>query len=382
MKSPLGASGTLREYPEPAGVTRIRRNLKGNTAMNTHPSLHDAPDHPARAGGRSRHPGRLRRATLAAAVLAGAGGLTLAASGIAFATVDQTSPQWAQLGSYAATANQARQVTAVYTIQNVAEQGTEMLEDNNNSMAANTTIDVWSRLYQGTDQDPMATGSDPQITQANYLWEYVPDNPAHGGSIVDGYGELINRQSGLCLDDDGSPNQEADGATITQYGCNGATYQQWTAKKIGSSYQVLAEVDNGGGALGVGNGSTCSTQGNGDSVYVRTSGLSGNFCDQWTIQQASYDFATASVTVDGERTANDTASYACLTGDAMRWHDINTAYENPDYANLGGSDVTPTLFTDYSSQPNLVSGLSYGNGSQDTESGQIMLYCDPTTTTP
>ena len=350
--------------------------------MNTHPSLPDAPGQPARAAGRSRRPGRLRRATLTAAVLAGAGGLTLAASGIAFATVDQTSPQWAQLGSYAATANQARQVTAVYTIQNVAEHGTEMLEDNGNSMAANSTIDVWTRWPQQTAQDPFATSSEPQITQANYLWEFVPDNSAAGGSIVDGYGELINRQSGLCLDDDGSPNQEADGATITQYGCNGATSEQWTAKKTGSSYQVQPEVDNGGGALGVGNGSTCSPQGDGDSVYVRTNGLSGNSCDQWTIQQASYDFATASVTVDGDRAASDPGSYACLTGDAMRWHDINTVDENPDYANLGGSDVTPTLFTDYSSQPNLVSGVSYGNVSHDTESGQIMLYCDPTTTTP
>jgi hypothetical protein len=349
--------------------------------VNTHPSLHDAPAQPARAACRPRRRSRFRRATLAAAVLAGAGGLMLAASGIAFASVDPTSPQWAQLGSLASTANQAKQVTAVYTIQNVAEPGTEMLEDNSNSMAANSTIDVWTRWYQQSAQDPYATGSEPQITQANYLWEYVPDNTGNGGSIVDGYGELINRQSGLCLDDDGSPNQQGDGATITQYGCNGATYQQWTAKKIGSSYQVLAEVDNGGGALGVGNGSTCATNGDGDSVYVRTNGLSGNSCDEWTIQQASYDFATESVNVSGYGVANDNNSYACLTGDSMRWHDLNTLYEDPDYFNLGGSDVIPTLSVD-SSQPNLVSGVGYGNDSTETEAGQIMLYCDPASTTP
>jgi hypothetical protein len=368
-----------REYPEAAGVTRTRPNLKGNTAMNTHPSPHDAPEQPARTAGRPRRLGRFRRATLTAAVLAGAGGLMLAASGIAFASVDQTTPQWAELGSLASTANQANQVTAVYTIQNVAEPGTEMLEDNGNSMAVNTTIDVWTRLYQGTDQDPYVTGS--QITQANYLWEYVPDNAGNGRSIVNGYGELINRQSGLCLDDDGSPSQTADGATITQYGCNGAASEQWTAKKIGSSYQVQAEVDNGGGALGVGNGSTCATHGDGDSVYVRTNGLSGNSCDEWTIQQASYDFATKSINVSSAGSSDDT-SYGCLTGETLRWHDLNTLDQDPDFVNLGGPDVTPIPDAD-PSQPNLVDGIDYESMNfNETEPGQIMLYCDPASTTP
>jgi len=366
-----------------AGVTKIRPNLKGNTAMNTRLSPDDPPGRPAGAAGHSPRPRRFRRTVLAAAVLAGAAGLMLAASGIAFASVDQTSPQWAALGSLASSANQANKVTAVYTIQNVAEPGTEMLEDNGNSMAANTTIDVWGRWYQQSDQDPYATGSEPQITQANYLWEFVPDNPANGGSIVDGYGELINRQSGLCLDDNGSPSQTADGATITQYGCNGAASEQWIATQIPftSSFQIQPKVDNGGGALGVGNGSTCSTQGDGDSVYVRTTGLNGNSCDRWDIQQASYDFATKLVSASSSGTT-DNSSYGCLTGETLRWHDVGTLYEDPDFVNLGGPDVTPIPNAD-SSQLNLVYGITYESVNfNENEPGQIMLYCDPATTTP
>jgi hypothetical protein len=258
-----------------------------------------------------------------------------------------------------------------------------MLEDNGNSMAANTTIDVWSRWYQQSDQDPYTTGSGSQITQANYLWEFVPDNPAHGGSIVDGYGELINRQSGLCLDDSGSTNQQGDGATITQYGCTGATSEQWVATEIPftSSFQLAPEADNGLGSLGVGNGSTCSPQGDGDSVYVRTTGLSHNTCDEWTIQQASYDFATKLVSVSSSGTP-DNNSYGCLTGETLRWHDLNTLDEDPDYVNLGGPDVTPIPNAD-PSQPNLVDNIEYESANlNENEPGQIMLYCDPATTTP
>jgi hypothetical protein len=231
----------------------------------------------------------------------------------------------------------------------------------------------------------MATGSDPEITQANYLWEYVPDNPSNGGSIVDGYGELINRQSGLCLDDSGSPSQEGDGATITQYTCNGAAYQQWTAWEIPftSSYEVLPEVDNGGGTLGVGNGSTCSPQGSGDLVYVRTAGIDGNTCDEWDIQQASYDFGTNPVTVSGYIQADD-SSYGCLTGDTLRRNENSSDFGDWDFANAGASQLTPEI-TDESPVPTDVPGGGVEYVSSDpatTYTGQVMFYCDPPTTTP
>jgi Ricin-type beta-trefoil lectin domain-like len=361
----------LREYPEAAGVTRTRPNLKGNTAMNTHPSPHDAPDQPARAAGRPRRLGRFRRATLAAAVLASAGGLMLAASGIAFASVDQTSPQWAELGSLASTTNQANQVTAVYTIQNVAEPGTEVLEDNGNNMNAGGTVDVWSKWYQTANQDPHGG---TEITQANDLWEYVPDNASDGGSIVDGPGELINRQSGLCLDV--ANNNTSDGAAIDQWGCNGGSNQQWIALDLNGHFMLQPMLDQVTGFLGVGNGSTCTTSGDGDSVYVRTTGTDNNPCDEWDIQQASYDFATNSVSVTGYTTKDDT-SYGCLTGDTLR------GKENaPDYDNLSGPGVTPDLYN-LSSQPGIFSGIDYViTNPDDTEPGQVMLYCDPASTTP
>jgi hypothetical protein len=352
--------------------------------MNTQPLLPDQPEKPGKPARRPRHRGLLRVA-LAAVALAGAGGLLLAGIGAASASVDQTTPQWAELGPLASAAGQANQVTAVYTIQNLAESGTEMLEDNGNSMAADTTIDVWSQWYQQTDQDPMATSSDPQITQANYLWEYVPASPGHGSSIVDGYGELINRQSGLCLDDNGSPDQEGDGATITQYSCNGGANQQWTAVKIPStsSYELGPEVDNGGGTLGVGNGSTCSPQGDGDSVYVRTTGMNGNTCDQWDIQQASYDFATSPIGVSSE-SQHDGSSYGCLTADTLRRNQNSSLYTDWDYANLSDSEIEP-IVTTQTPVPSTVpeGGIQYETGNPATTyTGQVMFYCDPPTTTP
>jgi hypothetical protein len=351
--------------------------------MNTNPPLQHAPEQPARAACRPRRRGRLRRTALAAAVLAGAGGLMLAASGIAFATVDQTSPQWAALGSLASSADQASQVSAVYTIQNVAEPGTEMLEDNGNNMSNGGTVDVWHQIYQTTDQDSRG----PEITQANYLWEFVSSDPAEGTLITQNSGELINRQSGLCLDI--ANNNTADGATIDQWTCNGGNNQQWTAIPVGGSYYLVPLLDYYNDlfdgvtpSLGIGNGSSCTTNGDGDSVYVRTTGTAGNTCDEWTIQQASYDFATEPINVPAGRAATDGTSYGCLTGETLRWHDLNTLYEDPDYTNLGGSDVTPVLYVD-SSEPNLVSGIDYMNSNlSEAESGQIMLYCDPATTTP
>jgi ricin-type beta-trefoil lectin protein len=348
--------------------------------MNTQPLLRDQPQQPGQPARRRRS---LLRATLAAAALTGAG-LLLATPGIASASVSQTSPQWAELGPLASASDQASQVTAVYTIQNVAESGTEMLEDNGNSMAVDTTIDVWSRWYQGSYQDPMATGSDPEITQANYLWEYVPGNPANGGSIVDGYGELINRQSGLCLDDSGSPNEQGDGATITQYTCNGGANQQWTAVKIPStsSYEVEPEVDNGGGTLGVGNGSTCSTQGDGDSVYIRTTGIAGNTCDEWDVQQASYDFATNPVSVT-QYVQNDGSSYGCLTGDTLRRNQNSPRYTDWDVANLSDPEVVPEVTSETPVPTNVPSGGVYYLGNPpEPYTGQLMFYCDPPTTTP
>jgi hypothetical protein len=305
----------------------------------------------------------------------------LAASGTAFATVDQTSQQWAELGPDAYTGGQTSQVTAVYTIQNVAEPGTEMLEDNGNNMNAGGTVDVWHQIYQTTNQDPQWNGSEyTYVTQANYLWEFVPDNPSDGDSILDGPGELINRQSGLCLDV--FNNNTGDGAAIDQWGCNGGSNQQWTALDLNGHFELQPMLDQVTGFLGVGNGSTCTTSGDGDSVYVRTTGTANNPCDEWDIQQASYDFGTYAIGVkEGEVGGGniDNRAYECVPSDTFRGGSGDW-----DYDNASDGDVWVTVNPVPGSSNGEVPGGTfwYYTVSGSNLNGQVILYCDPQQTIP
>jgi hypothetical protein len=348
--------------------------------MNTEPSLNNQPDQKT---GRPRRPRLLRRAALAATCLAGAGTLMLFASGTAFATVNQTSPQWAELGPDAYTGGQTSQVTAVYTIQNVAESGTEMLEDNGNNMNAGGTVDVWHQIYQTTNQDTTFTGTGPEITQANYLWEFVPDNASDGGSIVDDPGELINRQSGLCLDV--ANNNTGDGAAIDQWGCNGGSNQQWIALDLNGHFMLQPMLDQITGFLGVGNGSTCTTSGDGDSVYVRTTGTANNPCDEWTIQQASYDFASYPITAPYLEDDVDNRAYECVPSDKFRVSGAQGwAF---DYDNVSDQDVSVIYGPEYlklTESTGTVPGgyFAYSASQQGDLMGQVMLYCDPQQTIP
>jgi Ricin-type beta-trefoil lectin domain-like len=270
-----------------------------------------------------------------------------------------------------------------------------MLEDNANSMSEGTPIDVWTQVEQGSYQDPGYVGDGELesntglITQANYLWEFVPDNPAYP-SIVQGPGELINRQSGLCLDV--YQANTGDGASLDQWPCNGGSNQQWGAYKDpwANQYQIDSALDGYGGSLGVGNGSTCTTSGDGDSVYVRTTNTgTGNSCDWWTIQQASYDFATYPLPVQDAITGGpntDNRGYECLTSDNVRtrYPDVKTEFW-PVIANASDSGVTPDYSADLPATGNSVHGgmFSYTQYTHPgTLTGQVMLYCDPTSTTP
>jgi Ricin-type beta-trefoil lectin domain-like len=215
--------------------------------------------------------------------LVGAGTLALATPAIAGATVNQDAPQWEELGQYAYTPDQASHVTAVYTIQNVAEGSSEMLEDNGSAMNQGAVTDVWQPLLQGNNQpdDYYALPDDGPITQANYLWEFVPEHPGQYSSIVGGPGELINRQSGLCLDAVGTdPNYPGDGTAIDQWSCNGGNNQEWTAFETASGFALVSRA-NIETALGVGNASaalrvmatTCISGRTGPAIRV-TSGRS------------------------------------------------------------------------------------------------------------
>jgi hypothetical protein len=382
---------------------------------NPTPQRSDQSGRPAR---RSRRPGLVRRVALAAVCLAGAGGLMLAATGTAFAVVSQSSPQWEELGPLAYTDDLANQVTAVYTIQNVAEPGTQLLEDNSNNMNQGYSIDVWSQTEQQSAQDPMGTGPYGPITQANELWEFIPDNPADGTQITQEPGQLINRQSGLCLDI--AHNNGADGAAIDQWPCNLGQNQQWVASATpDGNYNLVpmldySEVYNGTiPSLGIGTGSTCTVNGDGDTVTTRTTGTAGNLCDEWNIQQASYDFATYAMQgVDPNAGTIDTRTYQCVQGDHIRLAQgedniIDNGWLDSD--NLSTDGIVDTMYPYTGSTPptyvpggtiyygpfsdtdgvKRLSGASSSLGhvkplSSDSGSGtaQVMLYCDPATTTP
>jgi Ricin-type beta-trefoil lectin domain-like len=354
--------------------------------MNTDPSLQDQADQPGHAARQPRRQ-KLRRTMAGAVVLAGAGGLMLAASGTALASpVDYTASQWAELGPYGYT-GQSSQVTAVYTFQNFEEQGTEMLEDNSSSMNNGGTVDVWSRWYQQSYQDSMSTGPFGPITQANYLWEFVPENPANGPSIVDGPGELINRQSGLCLDV--ANNNTGNDAAIDQWTCNGGTNQQWGVLPVSNGdYEIASVLDTNGKVLGIDTESTCILDGDGDSVSVYNADPY-NTCEWWNIQQASYDFASHSITVTGLMGVAevDGRGYKCVPGDKVR---PNPGYAtNPtsqwDYDDLSQSGASASV-SNISQQvtPDVPGGSIFYQKDTDLASptGQVMLYCDPPSTTP
>jgi len=335
----------------------------------------------------------LQRAAAAAVVAGGAGVLMLSASGVAFASLNQTAPQWAEIGPWGYTGNQSSQVTAVYTIQSVIEPGTEMLEDRGNSMSNGGTVDVWTQYEQSSNQDPMGTGPYGPITQANYLWEFVPANPGAGGSILNGPGELINRQSGLCLDIDN--NNTGNNAAIDQWACNGGANQQWAAEPDNSgSYEIVSVLDGDAKALGIGTQSTCVLAGNGDSVSVYTTD-NYNSCEQWNIQQASYDFASYPISVPSGHVEADGRGYECVPGDTLRntghtsGQVAGNAVENYwDFRNIGDSGVTPedpwyADDHDVTPPPYMPNGtILYIQYSTGSETGQVMLYCDPPTQTP
>jgi Ricin-type beta-trefoil lectin domain-like len=355
------------------------------------------PDAPARRTG-------LRRTLARAAVMASclACGL-VALPAIASATVDNTASQWAELGPLAYTGGVTQQVSAVYSISSPADWST-LLEDHGNQMSNGAVTDMWGQLNQSTGQDPdLSSSHDPfavesQIPQANYLWEFVPASNNSGGLLSTGYGELVNRQSGLCLDVNGSdPNEYGDGATVDQWACGGGPNQEWTVTGSQGAYVLSPDIDNGTGALGIGN-STCDAQGDGDRVYVRTAGVAGDECDWWNIVQQPYDFATHQISVSEGRDEYDGRSYGCIANDWLRWNTDQPSVENSlgtleydmawDYDNVSGGSVTvsavqsPITPVGASADPNELFGgnVTYNNPNPGSQDGQILLYCDPTYT--
>ena len=148
------------------------------------------------------------------------------------------------------------------------------------------------------------------------------------------------------------------------------------------------------GFLGVGNGSTCATGGDGDSVHVRTAGTDNNPCDESTIQQASYDFATYAINAPYLNTDVDNRAYECVPSDKFRESGAGAAGIGGftwDYDNLSDPGVTveygdSVVFGNGSSGKVAAGAFEYYQSSQSGDSliGQVMFYChcDPQQTSP
>jgi hypothetical protein len=214
-------------------------------------------------------------------------------------------------------------------------------------------------------------------------------------------GELINRQSGLCLDVANS--NTGDGAAIDQWTCNGGANQQWMAIPVNGNYYLmpildlaqLTEIGAATPSLGIGNGSTCETNGDGDSAYTRTTGTTGNPCDEWDIQQASYDFATYPVGVPKTNEESDGRGYQCVQGDNLRTNGGYSEagagnyvyrvnywdFRNMSHSSVSAQETTPDEPPFPNHVPNGTIGYTQSVSTSDL-TGQVMLYCDPSTTTP
>jgi hypothetical protein len=336
-------------------------------------------------GGRRGHR-RFTRAAVLAATLAGASAALLSTAGFAGATVN-TNPF---PGQYA----QPSAGSIIYSFSNTdsGSAGT-LLEDNGNAMTNGATVDTWAPYYFDNAGGSAGSGS---ILQANEQWAFVPVAANAGGSLLTGYGELVNRQSGLCLDINGSdPNEYGDGATVDQWACGGGPNQEWTAtpNPYGSGYEVtaaLAGTYNGNydGAYLGNNNEYCQPleNNNGDPIVTRASG--DNPCTNWNIQRVSYEFATNQWSVaQGALTGTtDTQEYNCISGYTMRLNpnpNANGLTNYYAYTNLSNSGVKVTEDTPGDTQGGPAQPEYYqADNGHEYLNGQVAFYCDPNTTSP
>ena len=359
-------------------------------------------DHPTGSSRPSQIRRRLRHLATAAVCVAGSAGALLATPAIAGATVNNNTPQYRQPPG------------TVYMLQkDNGVNGENLLEDHGNSMSDGGLIDTWAQVNAPIQA---SNGSGPSVTQANELWEFIPED-VNGGTLTQSFGELRNRQSGLCLDINGQNTQDV--ATVDQWDCvPGAKNEEWTAKfestgPAGGGWVIQSEMD--GAYLGSNTmGCVPNPDGTDNNIYARTN---PSACTVWNVKPASYDYATNEVSSGTDIHETDSSLYGCLanqnvadTAYTMRQSGSPTMlpatqvidYENYAYTNLSDSGDT-ILYTSqedpetewantgpwsapYTNWVQQASGtgiaepeyVHYNAGSKD---GQIMLYCDPPSTT-
>jgi hypothetical protein len=318
----------------------------------------------------------ITRTAVAGVTLTGAAALVLGSSGIAGATIN-TNPF---PGQYA----QPPYASTVYQIQatSTATSGsTLLLEDNGNAMTNGSTVDVWDKWIYDNAGSSAGSGA---ITQADEQWEFQPASSNPWGSISTGWGELINRQSGLCLDINGSNQAEesSDGAIVDQWQCvDGAANEEWKAVSTTGGWQLVSQLD--GDVLGT-DEPNCSAQ-DGDVVDVVSD---PSPCSTWSITRASYEFATNQWGVEwGGLTEYDTQTYSCINGYNMRLNpNSKTNTQNGGgidgdnyyaYTNLSDSGVSVSEDTSGGENGGQAQPEYYQLSTHDNLNGQIALYCDP-----
>ncbi|HTX09607.1 MAG TPA: hypothetical protein VME22_13395 [Solirubrobacteraceae bacterium] len=115
-----------------------------------------------------------------------------------------------------------------------------------------------------------------------------------------------------------------------------------------------------------------------------------NDCDNWQIQQASYDLATYRVPVPAEEPDElDNRQYECTAGYRLRVDFTSKFYTGYDYDDVssGGASVVlgaAGVAGDGTTNPNVVNDAIDYTSQADTHSGtgQARVYCDPQTTSP
>jgi hypothetical protein len=318
------------------------------------------------------------RTALAGAALTGAAALALGTAGAASA-VSTSTPDYAQPPSG----------SILYTLSpNDSGSAATLLEDNNNGTGNGAVVDTWAPTI-------FDSNSGGQILQANEQWYFLPVAGNTGGTITTGMGELVNRQSGLCLDINESNWTEAtsDNALVDQWQCvAGAPNEEWTAFQSpdGSGWEVASDLTgtyNGvydDAVLGNDN-PNCQPQDDNNGTPVVTH-LTYSDCTVWNIQRVSYEFATSIVDVPGSIKETDSTTYTCNPGYNMR---LNPGYGGGDYnyysykmlegssnmssiANYQGWSDGDTPYTGVPAQP-----LYFHNDAPYWMDAQMAFYCDP-----
>jgi hypothetical protein len=341
---------------------------------------------------RGRRTVTARAAVFAACLAAAAGGLLVAAFAPAGAgaTVSTGTPQYQQPPGI------------LYTFQDLdSGSGATVLEDLNNETGNGAVVDTSPPVIVDQAGGTAETGP---ILQPSDQWAFIPAASNTGGSITTGYGELVNHQSGLCLDLNLSQaTPTADLALVDQWQCvNGAQNEQFTATPdtADGGWSVQTEYD--GAYLG-NNQEMCLPDNfpgaeNNVPVYLRTNGPSP--CTAWQIQRVSYEFATNIIRVPGGYPDRDPTTYSCnVPGYTLRQgtnptpnSSNGTAYYYPAYTNLSDDGLGNTgtydeqvdiEFADDSSTPGpLAEPLYVHSNAPYWQNGQLLLYCDPNSTSP